>query len=246
MKIALHSVAGTVLAAGVVSFFVTLKLVGQEQQPTYAANVPLVFTKITRAPGVGESEGLSRGVRRSDGSWAHAWYNIIADGTPSEARLILDLQEGRHVLIDSYLGSVTTSYLTDNTIESHSRRPACDGEAVSNVLGYDVTRRVTPIVYPSGEQMRVEVLLAPELGCLEMERKTIAVGVDGTEHDIQVERVVDVHVGEPSQIWFNIPENYVEMSPEERIGFLHRVDDLSGDAFVQTLERNYREGRRAP
>lgn len=236
--IAIGAGVGVCALAGVA----TMTVVAQE--PDYVENVPLMFTRVTEAPGTSEPGALSSGVRRSDGSWALAWHALAADGTSIETRLIRDLLERRQVLFDTSLRSVTTSYLAEDATQRSARPPVCDGDVVANVLGFDVTRRVTELPYASGERMRIEILLAPALSCFEMERRTVLMERDGSERTVQLERTIDIRPGEPDPAWFKVPEGFVEMSPDQRMRLRH--PEMGSDVFVQMWERNYQQTPHIP
>jgi hypothetical protein len=186
----------------------TLKLVGQvtpeQGHVSLTDNVPLTFTRVAHEFELAQavrsdemrvtSELVSGGAHRGDGSWAMAMYGRTEDGTPHETRVIEDLREARRMILDSVSQSRTTHHVSDETVQNQGRRPACEGEAESSILGYNVMLRTTPPVpFPLAEgQVRFEKLYAPELGCLEMESRTIVIYSDGTEQLWKLERVVDV------------------------------------------------------
>jgi hypothetical protein len=135
--------------------------------------------------------------------------------------------------------------LPEDAALKSGRRSACDGETASSILGYDVVLRRTQLPYSSGEHVQVETYFAPELGCLELEKRTTLMGHDGEERAVQLERVVDVRLGEPADDWFKVPTDYSEMSPEEVMRASNPGADLGVDKIVQNWERDY-QIRKAP
>lgn len=238
------------VAVAATSALTSLQLFGQARVQ-YAENIPLSYTMTYRndlslAPDqLASEEALIRGGRRGDGSTVRIHYRTAADGTPIESRNVFDLSQGRYMVLNSTVNSVTTSGLGDRAIENRrSRRPACDGQVVSNVLGYDVILRTgtAPVEIPAAAKhgrMRVETLIAPALGCLEMETRTIMTYHDGSERVVRSERVVDVRIGEPNAAWFNVPPGYVEMSPAERVTAMGRNVDPASDEVLSHFEQVY-------
>lgn len=223
----------------------TMHLAGQET-PGYAVNVPLSYVEVVKAHKTAVGE-VRRGVHRADGSWAVSVPTFAADGAPKgEARIIFDTTNQRHVLFDTELRSVTTSAFPDNSTFHMGLRRACDGEIASTALGYDVTREITTIPYGDGQKVVVEVLRAPALGCLRMQQLTTLFAADGSERNSQVERVVDVTLGDPDNAWFSVPAGYTEMSPQQRLQALNPSVNMSTDLFASQLETNYHQRSRAP
>lgn len=238
------------LAVGLTSALTSLQLFGQAQQG-FAPNVPLTYTTVMRddrslePDRLDSDEYLTRGAHRSDGSTARITYQIAEDGRSVESRNVFDLSNARYVILDAALRSTTTTTLSDQAVNvRRNGRRGCAGPVVSNLLGYDVTLRTStppapiPAVAKHGE-LREETLLAPALGCLVMETKLILTYHDGSERVVRSERVIDVKVGDPDAAFFNIPEDYVEMSPATRMTALGRGGNASTDDVIQNFEQVY-------
>jgi hypothetical protein len=174
---------------------------------------------------------------------------MSGDGTSNESRTVFDLDSARLTILDSALRSTTTTSLSGRAVETkRNRRQGCEGETVSNVLGYDVILRTVepPIQIPAAAkhgQMREESLIAPELGCLVMESRLIMTYHDGSERVVRSERVIDVQMGEPDASYFSVPKGYREMSPAARQSALGRAVDLGSDEMLQNFEQVYQAHR---
>lgn len=240
------------LAVAATSALTSLQIFGQGSAQ-FAENVPLTYTVVASdavslaADELETNDTIYRGARRGDGSTARITYQVADDGTPIESRTVFDLAQSRYVILDSSLKSVTTTSLTDTSVESkRNRRRGCEGTIVDSRLGHDVILRTStpPVAVPAVAmhgQMREETLIAPSLGCLVMETSLIMTYPDGSERVVRSERVVDVRVGAPSAAFFGVPPGYAEMSPAARLTALGRGANFAVDEMVQHFEQVYQE-----
>lgn len=233
----------------IVSVLVGAQLLGQGV-PEGAENVPLTYNSVMWAASnyeADENDGATRHktfARRSDGSTVEVILERATDGALSETRRIVDLESGRKVFLDSAVNSITTTYLSTSQIDSlRNRRAPCGGPPVDSLLGYGVTRTTSVLPLSHTGPARLEILSAPELGCIDMERRAIIALENGAEGTLTLDRVVNVELGEPDESLFVVPAGYTEMSPSERLvaraASEAEKDLIVNDWFVQQADRGY-------
>lgn len=190
---------------------------------------------------------------RSDGSTMRG-RRLVKPGNrgETEQRTITDLSQGKRILVDGLTDSLSTVFLSQNSVTRAKGRalsacPAVDRSTRSNILGYEVFRW-TYDQHGGGQVFRNEEWLAPDLNCLSLKTTVLAGTSESDLRMSNVEEVIEVKRGEPDASLFAIPSTYSERSPQSVAEeFRHRYPEeplcLKCGRSDEALEKKYLESR---
>jgi hypothetical protein len=207
-------------------------------QGTTTSRVPLTVERTQQSFGnAGVLEERVIEAIRSDGSTVKITQHRRADGTLMEIRDIVDLTEGRKVVVASSTQSTTTYTYTDEEIRHmRSRQFSCHGQATTDdIMGFSVVEVTTDRIGAPGTYYRDVARHAPDLGCIVLDGQLIQLEPDGSERIVKQTQVVRLSLGDPDPAYFSVPANYRELTPAEFAG----AAGQSASPLVESLESTY-------
>jgi hypothetical protein len=180
-------------------------------KPFTAHQTETGFPGAENAPPVVTESSLAR---RSDGSWVHSYEVTSPLGERGMVVEFLDLRSRVFVHPSPFLKSKMTSHLSESELPGYiqSAFETCDGREKdkslprSVMLGFSVVRLVRDL------QFGIETAwVAPELDCYQMESSILF--RSGSRNET---KVTSVQEGEPPDSLFQVPQDFVERSPEDQ------------------------------
>jgi hypothetical protein len=156
---------------------------------------------------------------RGNGSTVEVRDRIARDGTPFRLRRIVDLDEGKEVLVNGLIEAVTTYFLSERAVEFRRQIPSCSllEQANPTVFGFKTHGYVArQTCDPSGtrceEDRSVESQYVPELGCA-LVRRTVFDGASQAQPQPRLtQEPLSITIGEPDPALFQTPD-WPEKSP---------------------------------